>query len=61
MTITITIGWWLVPMLVTLLAVGWAALGPGGLDSLIDGVAALLVTMTAWIAYLGLRVWLGVV
>lgn len=52
---TLTLGWWIIPTLVTILAGGWFATRPysGGLDPtpILYAAVALIVTLFAWLAY----------
>lgn len=53
---TITIGWWLVPLIITLIAFGWCfARDSGGgyanIGGFMDFVAALIVSLVAWLAW----------
>lgn len=65
MNLTITLGWWLIPAAITAAAFGKAALYVAkreprgdydfGLDILLVWGAALIVSLVAWVTYLGLR------
>ena len=63
---TITIGWWLAPFLVTLGAFAPLLIPDRGIfqsdpwGSMFYVAVALIVSMAAWLVYLALRVWLGI-
>lgn len=65
MSLTITLGWWLIPAVITAISLGTAAIyvakrEPGGdynfgVNILLVGAAALIVSLVAWVTYFGLR------
>lgn len=66
---TITLGWWLLPLVVTVAVWAWSewpreVSGSGvyfsfDVEHVFRSIVALIVTLLAWLIYFAMRVWLS--
>lgn len=57
MTITIKLGWWLVPTMLTVLALFWQSRERDPLVGAFQLIAALFFSAMTWVVYLALALW----